>query len=355
MAKLNKAQDTVLDEPDEVIPERYTITGYGAGYPVQDLVGRLVNGSIFIPSFQRGYVWNLRQASRFIESLLLGLPVPGIVLAQDKETRKLMVIDGQQRLRTLKYFYEGVFAETGREFALKGVNPQFEGIAYRSLAPGDRYRLDNFLLHATVIRQQEPSNDDSSIYHIFERLNTGGVQLQPQEIRSCIYHGELNDLLRELNQNEQWRSLYGPVNSRMRDQELILRFLALYFEGHTYRRPMKGFLNLYMSKNRHLTRQPGNRLRRIFTLTVETVHRHLGRKAFKPRRVLNAAVFDAVMVGLARRLEQGDIQDIHALQQQYRALLSNKDFLAAVETGTAGEENVKTRLELATQAFAGIP
>ncbi|MEA5508035.1 DUF262 domain-containing protein [Halotia wernerae UHCC 0503] len=112
-------QDNLEEEDNEVIPFRYSITSYGADYPVDSLVKRLEIGSIYIPSLQRRYVWKLEQASRFIESLLLGLPVPGIFLSKEKETQKLLVIDGQQRLRTLQYFYNGVFQPDKKEFVLK--------------------------------------------------------------------------------------------------------------------------------------------------------------------------------------------------------------------------------------------
>jgi uncharacterized protein with ParB-like and HNH nuclease domain len=85
------------------------------------------------------------------------------------------------------------------------------------------------VIHATIIKQDEPSDDQSSVYHIFERLNTGGTQLEPQEIRVCIFHGPFADLLEELNANKEWRAIYGPQSKRIKDQELILRFLALFF------------------------------------------------------------------------------------------------------------------------------
>ena len=87
-------------------------SSYGADYPVDGLVKRINAEDIYIPEFQRGYVWSLNQASRFIESLLLGLPVPGIFVAKDEETKKLLVIDGQQRLKSLQFFYNGMFRPT---------------------------------------------------------------------------------------------------------------------------------------------------------------------------------------------------------------------------------------------------
>jgi len=107
----------------------------------------------------------------------------------------------QQRLRTLQFFYEGQFKPTGQVFELKGVQPEFEKKTYETLAVEDRRRLDDSVMHATIVKQDKPEEDNSSIYYIFERLNTGGTLLMPQEIRSSIFQGELNDLLKELNQN----------------------------------------------------------------------------------------------------------------------------------------------------------
>jgi hypothetical protein len=347
--------DESLDDVDEVIPFKYSITSYGADYPVDGLVKRISSNDIIIPKFQRGYVWSLKEASRFVESLLLGLPVPSIFLSKELETQKLLVIDGQQRLLSLRYFYDGLWPSTRKEFALKGVPSKFEGATYKSLASDDRRRLDDSIVHAIVVKQDEPSDDSSSIYHIFERLNTSGVSLTAQEIRTAIHHGEFSDLLKGLNKVDDWRAVYGPVNKLMRDQELILRFLALYYEAEQYSRPMKGFLNNFMGRNRHLTIIPEAEMRSVFTLTIEAIHKSIGRRAFKLARVLNAAVFDAVMVGVARRLHMSTISDLEVLKERYTILLESPDFLAVAERATADEESVSKRLDLATAVFADIP
>jgi uncharacterized protein with ParB-like and HNH nuclease domain len=344
------------EEEGEIIPYKYSISSYGVDYPVDSLVKRIGDGSIYVPSFQRGYVWKITRASRFIESLLLGLPVPGIFLSKEQDSKKLIVIDGQQRLRTLQYFYKGIFEPDKKEFALQGVpSSQFEGVTYDSLKEEDRRQLDDSILHATIVKQDVPSDDDSSIYHIFERLNTGGTLLHPQEIRAAIYHGEFNDLLGKLNKNKSWRSVYGRIDKRMRDQELILRFLALYFDFGKYKKPMKEFLNIYMGKNRHLKSQSAEELTEVFTDTIELAVRSLGRRAFKPKKGLNSAVFDAVMVGIARRLERGRATDLKGLKERYQSLLENEDFAStAFKGGTTSEEIVKRRIKLATEAFSDL-
>ena len=202
--------DDSLDEADEAVPFKYSITSYGADYPVKRLVKRIATGDIDIPKFQRGYVWSLKKASRFVESLLLGLPVPGIFFSKDPETQNLLVIDGRHRLLSLRYFYDGIWPSTRKEFTLKGVPGKFEGASYKSLPVDARQRLDDSIIHSIVVKQDESSDDSSSIYTIFERLNMSGLPLTPQEIRTAIYHGEFSGLLEDLNAVDDWRSLYGP-------------------------------------------------------------------------------------------------------------------------------------------------
>ncbi|MDX1995897.1 MAG: DUF262 domain-containing protein [bacterium] len=347
---------------NEDVPFRYTITNYGADYDVEGLVRRIERGDIYIPDFQRVYVWDIKRASKFIESLLLGLPIPGIFLSREEDTQKFIVIDGQQRLRTLLYFYKGWFGDAADdkksvEFKLQGVHKAFEGLTYSRLSEEDRRRLDNALIHATIVRQDEPepNAENSSIYFIFERLNTGGVALKPQDIRSAIYHGSLNNLLHQLNmENEDWQRLFGKPDKQRRDEELILRFFALYFWFEQYEEPMKGFLNSYMAWNRGLDKQSASKLTTTFNQTVSTVLHCLGEKAFKPKRAINAAIFDAIMVGVARRLEQGEIQNCLLLRERYNDLLNDTAFQQDVGSGTANREKVQRRIELATQAFADV-
>jgi uncharacterized protein with ParB-like and HNH nuclease domain len=341
-------------EEEETLPYKYSITSYGADYTIDSLVKRLKEGTIFAPPFQRDFVWTLRQASRFIESLLLGLPVPGIFLSKEQKTQKLLVIDGQQRLRTLYYFYEGIFDKTKCQFALTGVQSEFNGLTYKSLKDKDRRRLDDSILHATIVKQDEPSDDQSSIYHIFERLNTGGSQLQPQEIRTCIYNGKFVDLLGKLNQNSAWRSTFGKIHSRMRDRELILRFLALYFNLGAYKKPMKGFLNTFMGKNRDLLRLTEAKISNVFTSTIETIYTNLGADVFKPKGRFMAALFDALMVGVAKRLSTGEIKELKGFIAQYDALLKNETFNYAINEHTSDEDKVKTRMQITIDNFAKL-
>ncbi len=351
MAENNENQ--IFDETEtEVMPYKYAITSYGADYPVDSLVQRLDKDVILVPKFQRSYIWSHKMASRFIESLLLGLPVPGIFLSREPKTGKSLVIDGQQRLKSLQFFYMGIFQ--GREFQLKDVQQQFEGKTYKTLKEEDKLRLDDSIIHATIVKQDEPSEDESSIFHIFERLNTGGMQLQPQEIRACIYYGDFNKLLQELNDYPNWRAIHGRPSKRLKDQELILRFFALYFFTDQYERPIKEFLNRYMAKNRDLRLHDAKTLKAKFTESIDVISESLGVKAFRRERALNAAIFDAVMIGLTRRIEKGPITNVRAFESSYKSLLTQSEFQDAIRAGTSDAPNVQKRIDLATKAFSSL-
>lgn len=360
-------EETVEDvqEAEATTPYRFTVTSYGADYPVDGLVKRLEAGDIAIPTFdpeveaevdvegfQRQFVWTKPQCDRFIESLLLGLPVPGIFLVRQTDGR-LLVLDGQQRLRTLATFYRGVLR--GREFRLENVQDQYKELTYAELLVEDRRRLDDSIIHATIVRQEEPSDDQSSVYLVFERLNTGGTTLHPQEIRVALYRGPLIRFLRTLNENADWRTLYGNKSNRLKDQELILRFFALRFWRDNYQRPMKDFLNRYTAANRSLQLQDDSTLRRAFEQSIRVIREALGQRAFRLKTTVNAAILDAVMVGVSTRIEaSGPITDIESLKAAYDTLLTNEAFLTATGRATADEEYVRTRINLAVDAMQSV-
>ncbi|MEG3989800.1 DUF262 domain-containing protein [Microcoleus sp. S28C3] len=351
----DSGEDDSGEDEEDIIPSRFSIAVSRIDFDVAGLVRRLESEDVFIPEFQRAYVWKPKQASRFIESLLLGLPVPGIFLAKERETKKLLVIDGQQRLRSLLYFYQGKFLNSRHSFALKGVHTEFEKETYKSLKDAYRRQLDDSVVSATVV---EPlyANDESSIYYIFERLNTGGTILKPQEIRACIYHGELNDLLGQLNKNLAWREIFGLQDKNGKDQELILRFLAFYFEGNDYKPSLKEFLNQYMRQNRHLARQSKEQIINAFIPTIEVLHKGLGNKAFKPQKLLIPTYFEAVMVVTARRLEKGKINNIEQLGERYKSLIEDNNFSGVAQKvrNLTSQENVMKRLEITSYYLGNL-
>jgi hypothetical protein len=141
----------------------------------------------------------------------------------------------------------------------------------------------------------------------------------------------------------------------MKDQELILRFLALLYNSDRYKRPMAAFLNDFMSTHRNLVKKSAAEFSAAFTSAIDVVHDSIGTRAFRLVRSLNAAVFDAVMYGIAKRLQNGPIKDANAIQRAYDSLIKDQDFLDAVERSTADERQVEKRLKAAKDAFAAVP
>lgn len=337
------ASDDVLPDDDVV----YQITTFGADYTVDGLIDRFERGDIFRPNFQRNYVWTLPQASKFIESILLGLPIPSVFLYREESTQRHLIVDGLQRLTTLHAYYTGLFPGNGKIFRLRDVKPRYEGKSLQDLAPEDQRRFRDAIVHAMVIQQTAPTDNVSSVFHIFERLNSNGTPLQPQEMRAAIYHGTFEELLDKVNENIYWRRIFGPVHKRSKDEELILRFLALFNNSKNYEKPMKLFLNKFMGKYRNVDEKYKQEFENIFISTIEKVFNSIGDKAFRITRSLNAAVFDSVMVGIASNPEASE----NHIRKAYRQLMSNKRYNELVSQSTADEANVAERVKIAVEVF----
>ncbi|PKG67305.1 hypothetical protein CXF56_03490 [Psychrobacter sp. Choline-02u-13] len=338
----------------EATPAEYEVITYPADYTLEGLVSKFKKGSMTVPGFQRNYVWNIKQASRLIESFLLGLPVPSIFLFTDEANNEQLVIDGQQRLMTVVYFFDGYFGEPDsnnkrKVFHLTGLNEKspYYNKTYADLQESNQLafnKLNDSVLRAFIIKQITP-NGNTSIYHIFERLNTGGTQLVGQEIRNCVYHGSFNDLLCELNEYGNWRKIFGSVtpHKRQKDVELILRFFAFYENGENYERPIKDFMSNYMRDNQEITDIKYRRLEELFKKTCDDIVDTLGEKPFHIWSGLNVAAYDSIFTTLA----------IHGfkdnLAESYEKLKSDENFVKGVRGATADESIIELRMNLAKQ------
>lgn len=353
--------DSIPSESEDASssPSHFEIISIPADYTLEGLYAKWKRGQLKIPGFQRKYVWTQKQASRLIESFLLGLPVPALFLYTDPDTGDHQVIDGQQRLMSVIRFFEGTF-ENGataatRPFKLVGLDDRSEyaGCTYEDLR--DRHRpfyskLNDAVMRAIIIRQIDPS-DSTSIYHIFERLNTGGTRLLGQEIRNCVYHGALNDLIGEMNAVPDWRRILGTArpDARLRDAEMILRFVAMYFFSEKYRKPMKDFLSETMRSKRNLSKSEAESLRIDFERTCRIVVERLGEKPFHRRGGMNPPVFDAAFTAIAKHLDA--LPD--DLDVRFRSLMKSQEFVNNSSYRTTDAEEVKERLRLAESFLIG--
>jgi uncharacterized protein with ParB-like and HNH nuclease domain len=345
------------EKEEEATPLNYDIHIWPTDYTLEVLHKLLIDNEIIIPKFQRGFVWNISQASRLIDSFMMGLPVPPIFLYVQQDERYL-IIDGRQRLQTISYYFKGIFGEADgssklREFKLEGINksaPWFNK-KFSELDEADQRKLKNKVLRAIVVRQIHPSDENTSIYHIFERLNTGGVQLNDQEIRNCVYYGKLNDLLLELNKHQTWRKILGKsrIDNRQNDVQLILRYMSLFHASSDYTKPMKEFLNKFMSKNRNPSPDFLVREKNRFTQTCDNLVKHLGERPFNPKGPLNPSVFDSIFIAFAKHYESIP----QNIRDRFTKLKADVNFQDYTSNATTDVEIVKKRLKLAEDILFG--
>ena len=343
---IDQTEESEEQEQDNLV---YDISSYPADITLKGYLDKWEQGQIEIPEFQRAYVWDQVKASKLIESFLLGLPVPSVFLYKYRKTNKLAVIDGQQRILSSINYFKNKFGDKG--FGLKKVLPKWKGKTYEELDDNDRFQLDDAVLRATVVQQLDP-DDNSSIYYLFERLNTGGVNLNPMEIRKCVYSGDFFTLLEELNQNEQWRKIIAQPkpDKRLRDVEFILRCLALYDGWKDYNSPMKRFLNDFMTKVKKMNK--GDRLKKfeemrdVFNKTCDIIERQLPEKPFHLRGKINYAAMDSIFNAAAQIGDNGRLGD------NYQDLTKDQEFLDKATKSTSEKKTLHTRFERAVDILS---
>ena len=340
-------EETEPSDDEEPQSVRYEISSYPTDFTVRVMYEKWKSGQLVIPDYQRRYVWNLPQASRLIESFLLGLPIPQVFLYREHSGPELYVVDGQQRLATIAHFYRELFPND-RAFRLRGVSSVWDGKTYSELSQDDRLTLDDATLRSIVIRQIQP-NDNSSVYQIFERLNTGGTQLNPMEIRRSISRGGANALLDRLNENPDWRALIGmdEPDPRFRDVEILLRVVALSEDWREYSKPMKKFISTYMEHIDKVDEEQAKHLEERFSKACSFVRGELGDRPFHLRQRLNLAALDAVMacsVELVDSLKPG-------ISSAYEKLKADKKFIEMVTHNTSDASVVQERFQLTHCAF----
>lgn len=324
------------------------IFSYNVANTVEVLKLKIDNDEIVLkPEFQRDFVWDINRASLFIDSLLIGLPIPSIFLGKNKSTESYIVIDGQQRLKSIYYYITGRFLSNEKEviFSLRNLKDrEWDGKTYAELDTKLKRRINNAVLNTTVI---EDINYRPKVVHdLFHRLNTGGMPLTDQEIRNCVYTGIFNGLLIELNKDGNWRKLVGKqfVDRRLRDVELILRFFALLYDLKKYKPSMREFLSTYQDENKNNSKiiTPS---REIFNKTVTVILNELGQNAFKLTTTLNKSVCDSIMVSIAQIIIQGS--EVKNLKENYAKLVSDESFKKYVISGTTSQSSVLGRIDLA--------
>lgn len=344
--------DVEVIEDDENVNVEFDITSYPSDNTIRGLVDMFNRGDITIPDFQRGFVWNIKQASLLVESFLIGLPVPPVFFYVDDENRNL-VIDGQQRLMSLVYFFEGFFGTENAKgkrqvFKLSGLNEKskYYNKTFKELDDKDKRKLEIAVLRAINIRQLSPTNENTCVYHIFERLNTGGTPLSHQEIRNCVFRSQFLKDLRQLNLNEDWRTIIcRPVpDKKQRDIELLLRVYGLVNYLDKYEKPMKEFLNKVALWNKNIPSEDFQAFATKFNDTCSYIRSTLRPKPFSIRGPLNTSMLDSIFYVVYHNL--GNLPD--DFSDRYESMINKHEFFNLTSLGTTDEKTIKERIKFVT-------
>lgn len=339
---------------------------HATDWTTETIVSQLQRGNIILnPSFQRRDAWKSQQKSRFIESLILGLPIPQIVLAETKDRRgKFIVLDGKQRLLAILQFW-GLGEGSKNEYALSGLEVRSD-LARKKLshiASDPEFEDDyNSLLNQpirTVVIKNWP--DVNFLHLVFLRLNTGSVKLSPQELRQALFPGPFSDWVDEAAVNsdaiKRLLNLREP-DYRMRDIEVLSRYLAFRFFLENYRGRMKRFLDSsfeIFNADWDTWRTRLEKALAEFEAAVETLVEIFGADVGKKpgSKHFNRAVFDFLVFYASEQ----DFRE--AMQAQpvkvrvvFHDLFNDADFKSATERDTAGVPNTVERLSKWGQALS---
>lgn len=342
-------EDTDNDNDTTENSISYEISNYPADMSMAEYKRKWENKTLIIPEFQRNYIWTKNDASKLIESILLGLPVPGVFLYKRREDNKFLVVDGQQRILSVIKFMEGLFNE--KTFRLSSVRDKWNGKSFKELDDSERLQIEDSILRATIVQQLDP-DDDTSIYHIFERLNTGGKNLNPMEVRRCVYAGKFASDLENLNKDENWRKLIGKKSPdiRYRDVELILRFFALAYDLEKYEKSksMKSFLTNFMKDNKETEKESLQAFIKRFPEVCSNYVSAVGEKPFHLKGRLNYAVLDSTMATLITNEKFPS-----EFKRKFDALVKDENFLKAITYNTSHTSTINTRFERAKEMLLG--
>lgn len=356
-------EDTVDSEPYAAVNERKVLIQQ-YDYAVRTLIDMVLEEDLLLnPDYQRQYRWDDLKASRFIESILLNIPVPVIYLAEEKDGT-FSVIDGQQRLTSLLRFIK---PNVGEEFRVDGlkVRADINGLAFDELERSDKSAITKRPIRCIVVLNE---SDQALKFEVFERLNTGSSKLTDQEVRNCIYHGNFNDLIKKLAINEHFLELISlPEKNRnnMKAEELVLRFFAYrdLDDGTDYPGGYTEYLNNYMEYNRSLPASRIEELRNLFNDTVEMVYSTLGaRVAFRrpidqvnPDRfahtLINGAIYESQMIVYSKLIEDG--VQISDLRERTLSSFAQDKYWGSLFQGTAKKATAIKRSAELLQHIAG--
>ena len=352
----NELEEEITEVPKEV--RKLRTQPYDKS--IIDLMGMIERQEIDLrPNYQRNSVWDNKRASLLIESIWLNIPIPQIFVSVE-ENGMWNVIDGQQRLTSLWRYYKNEFKLRGLE-----VLSELNGYNYSSL--DDKPQR---LLHGGNIRivaLHEDSHPDIK-FDVFMRINQGAVQLNAQELRNCLYRGDLNNSLHELAKSEQLLSILNITkpHTRFKDIEIILRYFSVSnsFENSFSNYPgvMKKFLNDYMNENRYAEKSKIELNESAFKENLNKVFEVFGKDSFKKWDVaqnqfdskLNLSLMDCQMLAVEKHYFENVKLKKAELKKTFISIFEKNEpisFHEAITSGTSSKVKLDLRVSYLVNLF----
>lgn len=344
----NEYEEAILN----IAPDKRVLRTEQYDFSVASLMAMMERKEIVIPEFQRRYVWSERQASRLIESLIIQCPIPVIYLNQERD-ETFSVIDGNQRLRSLKRYLDD-------KFALVGLTsyPELSGLKFSMLDVRFQRHISNRVLRCiAILKETHPQVK----FDVFERLNSGAVALTRQEIRHGLFYGPLFKKASEVSRMVRLDKYLGTrSDKRMKAEELVIRFWALEGGLVEYEKPLAGFISSFAEKNRNLSENEVEALGEKFKSTFDRVVELFGERAFSHtigKVRFNAAVYDAQMIAVSKLSEPAFVRlrsKANTVQQEYKLLENEKDYRQSIAFATSDKVALQGRIARVSKLLSKI-
>lgn len=304
------------------------------------------------PDFQREIVWSKPDQSRFIDSLTKQLPIPSMCISLDYKTDKRLIIDGLQRMRSIINFLSD---DEWKLSELEDIDTKLSGKTVHTIKTKFKEifeRVQNVMIPVTVIRCDYSKIDHNEyLFTIFHRLNSGGIKLNNQEIRNCIYNGKFNSFLKDLGNSKETKKLLG-TKTRFANEELILRFFSFNENLNNYNGKLSKFLNDYMFSKRELDDNEILEKTKLYKMTITFI----SDKFFKNSSAssLGKTFMEGLLYGVSQNLEYLKNQKVDKVEKLYENFkLLPQYSIQNLKEGLAAKNKVKERFEAANKCFAG--
>jgi len=337
----NKIQEQIENNRRSVSFDSYDITVRQLFDMIQE---RLID---IAPEYQRHFVWDEVRQSQLIESLILGIPVPNLFMATNKDS-SWEVIDGLQRLTTVVNLLgdEELIKKTnanGIKLKLKGLEKldTLNNYFFEDLPKSVQLMFMTRPVRVTVLNDR---SDFELRYDLFERLNTGGVTLHPQEIRNCVYLGKFKDFLQECAENQNFLDVVKMTKNAERTgnrEELVLKFFSYYEDRELFVHSVKEFLNDYMAKKTESFAEQ-TAYKSLFDETFARLKELLPQGIVRGNRtnITPLVLFEAISIATADIITDGNQQILDS--QKLQDVLNNAE-LTKLTTGATNSRNKLTQ------------